>query len=635
MHRWVGERTRFQKLALVLILVALGAAGLRLLTGKPAPLIWFLLALLVGYFAFQRELLWRVRNRLLVTYFLFGVVPVFLIALALIIVAHLLLGQLATQRVREAVEARIESVRDMAQNLAVAASRGAEAGQLEEIRRPTPNAAAVVQVDNNSLPLGRDGQLQAKPAWIAPGFRGFFETGERFFIGANVRDGNSDAFVYVPLDQQALASLAPGVVSVPEVLHGNIRTNFHFRFGGNRISVEENGVDRELDGAGLGPRRGWWDVPVAGLLSWKSQSPSGTEDVYLPVLSRPSLLLTGVTSGRMAAMAISMLVTVGCFYLILQTIALVSGLRLSRTITRSVDDLHRGTLEVGQGDFSHHIPVRGKHQLSELAESFNTMTAKIRQLIGEVKKKEKLEAEMEIGREVQSSLFPKCAPEIKTLEMTALCIPGRIVSGDYYDYLRLDERWTAIALGDVSGKGVSAALLMASLQSALHAQLKFSDACSWPGFSTAKLMAQISQQLYENTPPEKYATFFCSVYDDETGRLRYTNAGHLNPILVRDGKTMALEGGGMVAGLLPDVSYEEQEVQLQTGDLVAIFTDGISEAMDARQEEFGAARLAELLPTQSGKPLEDIVKAVTGTVDKWIYDPEGRDDLTLMLLRKR
>jgi sigma-B regulation protein RsbU (phosphoserine phosphatase) len=200
--------------------------------------------------------------------------------------------------------------------------------------------------------------------------------------------------------------------------------------------------------------------------------------------------------------------------------------------------------------------------------------------------------------------------------------------------VRLDDRWTAIALGDVSGKGVSAALLMASVQSSLHAQLNFSGASSHPVLSTATLMALISQQLYENTPPEKYATFFCSMYDDEMGRLIYTNAGHPKPILVRDGRAIALEGDGMVVGLLPNVKYEQHELLLRTGDLLAVFSDGITEAQDAAEQEFGEAGLAELLLTQIDKPLDTIINAVTGAVEKWIHDPEGRDDLTLLLLRK-
>jgi sigma-B regulation protein RsbU (phosphoserine phosphatase) len=634
MRQWLLGRTLFQKIALVLILLALGAVILSALLSGSSRFGLLLLALIIGYIAFRKELLWRMRNRLLVSYILFGVVPMFLMAFGLTLTTELLVGQIATQRVRQDLEARVKSVRSAAQNLTLAASNGAKADVLEGIREVVPNLEAVVQVNGDALRLPLDGQFQAAPAWIAPGFSGLFESGEHYFIGANARDKNARTFAYLPLDRLALASITPGVVSVPEVLRGNVTTIFYFGLSGNSISVDESGVRREIVPAGLAPPRGWWDVPVAGLLAWKVQSSSGTANVFLPLKSRPSLLLAGVATGRFASMMLSMLLSVGCFLFILEAVSVFSTLRLSRTITQSVDDLYRGTLQVGQGDFSYQIPVRGRHQLSELASSFNTMTAKIRQLIGEVKKKEKLDAELEIAKEVQEGLFPKSAPKLKTLEMAAICIPGRVVSGDYYDYLRLDDRWTAIALADVSGKGVSAALLMASLQSALHAQLKFNGASSDRTFSTATLMARINQQLYENTPPEKYATFFCSAYDDETGRLIYTNAGHLSPILVRDGKAIRLEGGGTVAGLLPDLEFEQQDVFLRTADLLAIFSDGISEAMDAAQQEFGADRLADVLLSQTGKSLESIIAAVTSTVEKWIHDPEGRDDLTLVLLRK-
>jgi sigma-B regulation protein RsbU (phosphoserine phosphatase) len=223
---------------------------------------------------------------------------------------------------------------------------------------------------------------------------------------------------------------------------------------------------------------------------------------------------------------------------------------------------------------------------------------------------------------------------MKTLELAGVCLPSRFVSGDYYDFVRLDESRLAVALGDVSGKGVSAALLMASIQSALHAQLKFGGAAASPSLSLATLMALISQQLYENTPAEKYATFFCSVYDDETGMLRYTNAGHLAPILIRDGKSETLPGDGMVVGLLPKVSYEQFEYQLQPDDLLAIFSDGIPEAENAAGEEFGEGRLAALLTDAAAKPLEEIIQTVTGTVNKWMHDPESRDDITIVLARR-
>ncbi len=634
MRQWLRGRTVFQHVALALTVLALGAIIISYLSVGTSHSGFLILALIVCYIAFRKELLWRVRNRLLVTFFLFGVLPIFLIGFMLTLSAELLFGQFATELVREELEAQIESVRSAAQNLSVAASHGAKVDLLDGIRQRVPRLAAVVRVNGAALRLPPDGRFQTAPAWIPPGFGDLLEAGGHYYIGANVRDGNTEAFTYLPLDDQTLASLTPGVVSVASVVHGEDRTDVTWGPSGSRMAVMENGVRKEIVPSGLGLPRSWWDVPIAGMLAWTAQASSEKEDVLLPLTSRPSLLVAGGVTGQMASIALSLLVVVGSVLLIVEFVSLFSSLRLTRAITRSVDDLYRGTLQVAQADFSHPIPVRGEHQLSELAASFNSMTAKICHLIGEVKKKEKLDAELEIAREVQLRLFPKSVPKLKTLEMAGICIPGRVVSGDYYDYVRLDDRWTAIALADVSGKGVSAALLMASIQSALHAQLKFSGDSSHPVLSTATLMALISQQLYENTPAEKYATFFCSVYDDETGRLTYTNAGHLKPILVRDGRATTLEGDGMVVGLLPSVKYEQQGVLLRTGDLLAVFSDGIPEAFDAAEQEFGEARLAELLVNEIDKPLDNIITAVTGAVKKWIHDPEGRDDLTLVLLRK-
>jgi sigma-B regulation protein RsbU (phosphoserine phosphatase) len=179
---------------------------------------------------------------------------------------------------------------------------------------------------------------------------------------------------------------------------------------------------------------------------------------------------------------------------------------------------------------------------------------------------------------------------------------------------------------------------MASVQSALHAQLKFAGgmraAAADGALSTAALMARISQQLYESTPPEKYATFFLSLYDQQTGRLHYTNAGHCPPILVRGGKGTPLEGNGMVVGLLPNISYEEQSIDLQRGDLVAIFSDGVPEAEDAAQEPFGEERLSELLIQNADRPLEEIVDLVTERVFAWAHDKEAQDDTTILLARQ-
>jgi sigma-B regulation protein RsbU (phosphoserine phosphatase) len=585
--------------------------------------------------AFRRELLWGVRSRLLVTYFLFGVVPVFLIAFAVMLAGELIFAQFASQLVRQDLNARIAGLQSTARTLALAASRGAGEDTLEAIRQRVPRMSAVIQVPGGRVQMAATAGLTSAPPWMPAGFANLFELDGRYYMGARVREAQGEAFAYVPLDGQALAALTPGLVSVAAVFSGDGLTTIHFGPSGTTISVREHGAQHEVGSSAVrGPRAAWWDVPIAGILPWRALTASGETDVVLPVVSRPSLLVTSARTDRVASVARSMLLIVGGFFLTIELVSLFSSLGLTRTITRSVSELYRGTLRVAEGDFSSRIPVRGDHQLSRLAASFNGMSSRILQSIGEVRKKEKLDAELRIARDVQLTLFPKSLPELRTLQMTGMCIPGRVVSGDYYDFVRLDARRTAIALGDVSGKGVSAALLMASIQAALHAQLTFVDTLAQPHFSTATLMTRLSQQLYEHTPLEKYATFFLALYDDETGRLAYTNAGHLKPILVRQGQAVSLEGGGMAAGLFPGVVYDEQEVVLHSGDLLALFSDGVPEATNAQDEEFGEARLADLLVAHSGEPLDMIAKTVTDSVERWIHDPEGRDDLTLVLLRR-
>jgi phosphoserine phosphatase RsbU/P len=220
-----------------------------------------------------------------------------------------------------------------------------------------------------------------------------------------------------------------------------------------------------------------------------------------------------------------------------------------------------------------------------------------------------------------------------------MCKPARVVSGDYYDFVRVGPQWTAIAIGDISGKGISAALLMASVQSSLHAQLAAING-STPGAmgavapSTSTLVTRLNRQLYESTTPEKYATFYCAVYDDYTGRLAYTNAGHLPPILVRNGKASRLEVNGMVVGIMPDTSYSQNIIDLQSGDLLAAFTDGITESENANSEQFGEERLAALLIENAEKQLDEIVEIVTRSVRLWARNLEDQDDTTMLLARR-
>jgi sigma-B regulation protein RsbU (phosphoserine phosphatase) len=334
----------------------------------------------------------------------------------------------------------------------------------------------------------------------------------------------------------------------------------------------------------------------------------------------------------------AVLLTFAILFLLVEIVALVIGVSMTRTITNAVHGMYEGTQRVMKGDFTHRIEVKGKDQLADLGYSFNRMTENVEQLLAISKEKERLQSELEIAREVQSQLYPKAAPDLNRLKVRALCKPARMVSGDYYDYDMLSDTQLAIALGDVAGKGISAALLMATLQSSVRTRLSFSrDAAALsntkPALSTSELVSNLNVQLYKTTSPEKYCTFFLGVFDTCTSRFQYTNAGHLPPILFRNGKVTNLEIDGTVVGAFPFADYGESHVDLEPGDLLLCYTDGITEPENAYGEMFGEERLIETIQRNTSRTEEQILDAVVEAVLAWTGEGELQDDMTLVIAR--
>jgi len=244
---------------------------------------------------------------------------------------------------------------------------------------------------------------------------------------------------------------------------------------------------------------------------------------------------------------------------------------------------------------------------------------------------------------VQEQLYPKIAPIFKTIRVTGMCQPARMVSGDYYDYQRLSSNRLAFAIGDVAGKGISAALLMASIQSAMRMELRASLELAAPSYatvngfklSTARLVSELNQQLHATTSAEKFATFCIALYDDETGMLTYTNAGHLPPILIHNGGSSRLDVNGTVVGAFPMSKYDESKVALHPGDLLVCYTDGITEPENEYGEMFGEERLIELVSKNADRDDHRVIETVMDAVRQWTGAPELSDDMTVLLARKQ
>jgi sigma-B regulation protein RsbU (phosphoserine phosphatase) len=346
-------------------------------------------------------------------------------------------------------------------------------------------------------------------------------------------------------------------------------------------------------------------------------------------------------------------------FLVLELLALFAAVWMTRAVTGTVHRLYRATEFIKRGDFSHRVRVRSRDQLGELAESFNDMSSNIESLLHERVERERLEREVEIAAEVQAQLFPRSVPNLSTVEIAAECRAARGIAGDYYDYIEVTPGLVCLALGDVAGKGLSASLVMSNLQAALRAQTTITAerlniarrAMSVSAGGSGNLLAHvvadariegalarmtmnINRQLCESTEANRFATLFLALYEDETRTLRYTNAGHNAPLLVRaDGRVEELKAGGLMVGAFDWAEYEEVSIELQPGDLLVIYSDGITEAEGGTGEEYGAARLMQLAQQERTLSATELRHTIFKKIDAWSGDQERNDDQTLVIMK--
>ena len=250
-----------------------------------------------------------------------------------------------------------------------------------------------------------------------------------------------------------------------------------------------------------------------------------------------------------------------------------------------------------------------------------------KRLFREALEKQKLEEELEIARDIQKNLFPQEIPEFSNFNISALNNSSRQVGGDYYDIIELDYNTFCIAIGDVSGKGVPAALLMANLQAFLKTTVK-------QGMKLDEATALINDLVSENTSDGKFITFFWAVVENEEKKITYVNAGHNQPLLIRDGKIIKLDKGGMILGVMKTViPYISETIQLQKDDVIVLFTDGVSEAMNKKGEEFSDEKLESLSLSLSELPASQIISSIKAEIQAFTSGAMQSDDITLLVLK--
>ncbi|MGD0759696.1 MAG: SpoIIE family protein phosphatase [Candidatus Sulfotelmatobacter sp.] len=663
----------------------------------------------LGFGWLKRKVLWRLRNRLIVTYVFIGVIPAVLLVTMAFITLYGLAGQFAVFVVTSEIHAQLRSL-----EAANAAVSNELAAHLERGDRPAAESLAGLRkrdaawghrqvcawYGNRPLPLCDvfNGTALTPPGFSRVRFRDMVRDRGTLYLRvvSSLELGSTNLTVVTsePFDPELVGKiaadlgeitlLAPGAPLEPEPSRsgtsgsapgsgphtsrsvtpadgqGNIANN-----SGRPGATLQVGqvLFRPIFVVGnLPPATGSMDfeIPLAGTslsaVDWKTgrQEPGAV----VRVRTRPSVLYAHLFAalGEFAQGVEYVLLGVGTFFAIIELIALFIGTRMTRTVTAAVAQLYDATKHVDRGDFSHRIPVKSADQLSELALSFNSMTASIEKLILEQKEKQRLENELTIAQEVQAQLFPRQISELESLEVHGFCRPARTVSGDYYDFLTVSSHKLILAVGDISGKGISAALLMATIHSAVRAysveslpQMREPVAvgavagagrimATWPEgieISPGALLGLLNHQLYESTPPEKYATLFLGIYDGRSHRLTYSNGGHLPPILIaKSGGIRRLEAGGTVIGLFDNMTYEEGSVEMKPGEIFLAYSDGVTEP-ENDFGEFGEQRLIDLVSDNRNLPLPQISQLVTTAVENWIGDNEQPDDVTLVLARAR
>jgi len=236
------------------------------------------------------------------------------------------------------------------------------------------------------------------------------------------------------------------------------------------------------------------------------------------------------------------------------------------------------------------------------------------------------EAELSFALEVQRALFPKQLPVGRGLEFAAVCIPARGISGDYYDVMQLPDGRLALAVADICGKGISAAILMANVQAVLRTITQTAG-------SPQEVCCGLNHHLHQVTDSTKFATFFYGEWDASERRLSYVNAGHHPPILLGSSCGQRLETGGFPIGLFSDAEFQTGELLLEPGDLLVLYSDGITEAESPGGEEFGEDRLRQAIEANCSAPLSEIQAGVLEAVRDWSSSGEPQDDMTLLIVR--
>jgi serine phosphatase RsbU (regulator of sigma subunit) len=301
-------------------------------------------------------------------------------------------------------------------------------------------------------------------------------------------------------------------------------------------------------------------------------------------------------------------------------------------IIRSIKRLADGALSIGKGDFDKRIDIRGTDEIGRLADIFNIMTANLKKAQEMKIEKMRMERELITAQQIQAALLPETLPRLKGMEFAAYYAAQTESGGDYYDFIDLSKGQLGITIADVSGHGVGSGLVMAMTRTLLHTYSREIT-------NTKKIFEIINAYLKENTASNYFVTMFYGILNTDTLKLTYSSAGHCQPIIIREGKIRQLPAGGIALGATSNEMFSKltdiKEIQLQKGDFFVQYTDGIDEAMNADNQEYGLDRFMKSLIDNCTKSPDDLIKAVVRDINLFTQNIPQHDDITMIVFKIR
>lgn len=579
-------------------------------------LAWILAIFLTlwGFFAVTRwilrKLFWRVGRRLFLSYVLIGVLPFVLFAVLLVAILAFLAG--------------------VGSQASFRAERQSTLGHLEALNAEYALQGRRPRLEGLEIYDTADATGRQLPPWLqSTSFSGFVRRGsDALLVSARRYPGDRTVVFAMPMDKRWAERIEErgGMI---------VATRFALRKGPGSFEMKEG----EGDFGDFGERGFAWDrVPFfdvteeGGLITWETGK-ADPERRLFTAISNPldnlvQFYFGGATNSQIMRAIFGTLIGLAVALLIAYLIASAFAAVLIFSISRAVNRIEKGTHAVERGDFTYRIRMKPHNQLGEMANSFDRMTESIASLLASVSEKERLQSEIEIAATIQRNLLPKEGPSFRGVSFSAHFEPTASIGGDYYDVFNLDKSRLAVAIGDVSGHGLSTGLVMAMVKAAITTLVE-------EGADETSLFQRLNELVHRSTERRAFMTLAFTIFDLDRKTVRHTNAGHLYPYLLRRGETVpiAIESPSLPLGVRPHLTTQTVEVPLQEGDAVVYLSDGIVEAQDPHGDPFGFDQLELLLGRHCEASPGVIRDSILDAIATHAAGRPADDDRTVMVVR--